>query len=97
MGEEEPITIAEFIEELKKLDQSLKVMVRGYEGGYNNVYIETPDIRDVALYVHDCSYMGDHEDVEEAEKSLEASKEHPGWGVSVIDIEGKKVVKALIL
>lgn len=66
------MTVRELIESLSKIeDQEVKVMVRGYEGGYNDIVIgndiedNTPAIIDVALDVNDEWYYGRHERIED--------------------------------
>ena len=56
------MTVADLIKELEKLDPTLNVFVKGYEGGYNDARIG--DVRDVALNVHSEWYYGKHEDWE---------------------------------
>ena len=60
------MTIRQLIEELSQIkDQDVKVMVRGYEGGYNDINVDTPTIQYMALNVNDEWYYGDHERVED--------------------------------
>ena len=81
------MTIKQLIESLSKIeDQEIKVMVRGYEGGVNDIVIgngidnDTPAIVNVALNVNDKWYYGRHE-------------------VQNFDHEykGREIVKAIIL
>ena len=65
------MTIKQLIESLSKIeDQEIKVMVRGYEGGVNDIVIgngidnDTPAIVNVALNVNDKWYYGAHETVQ---------------------------------
>ena len=52
--------VRELIEELKKVDQEARVVVRGYEGGVNDVEILVPV--KIALNVHrPADYNGMHE------------------------------------
>lgn len=55
------MTVRELIERLEKLDGSLRVMVRGYEGGYHDVEdIEGPN--EYCLNVmNEVWYYGPHE------------------------------------
>jgi hypothetical protein len=66
------MTVKELIENLSKIeDQNIKVMVKGYEGGYNDIIIgnnidnNTPAIYDIALDVNDKWYYGRHERIED--------------------------------
>ena len=66
------MTVKELIESLNKIeDQEVRVMVKGYEGGYNDIVIgndiedNTPAIIDVALDVNDKWYYGTHERIED--------------------------------
>jgi hypothetical protein len=84
------MTVRELIESLSKIeDQNLRVMVRGYEGGYDDIIIGNgidntttviPAIQYVALNVNDEWYYGRHE-------------------VQNFDHEykGREIVKAIIL
>jgi hypothetical protein len=58
------MTIAELIEELQNYPQDTRVVVRGYEGGVNDVdYVEETEIY---LNYNTASYYGKHEVVEYA-------------------------------
>ena len=64
------MTVKQLIEMLSKIeDKEIRVMVRGYEGGYNDIVIgndiedNTPAIIDVALDVNDEWYYGAHEKI----------------------------------
>ena len=66
------MTVRELIESLNKIeDQEVRVMVRGYEGGYNDIVIgngiedNTPAIQYVALDVNEEWYYGSHERVDD--------------------------------
>lgn len=66
------MTVKELIEALSKVeDQEVRVMVRGYEGGVDDIVIgngidnNTPAIIYVALDVHREWYMGKHERVDD--------------------------------
>jgi hypothetical protein len=69
------MTIKELIESLSKIeDQDIRVMVRGYEGGVDDIVIGNgidnntiviPAIQYVALDVHREWYMGRHERVDD--------------------------------
>jgi hypothetical protein len=57
------MTIAELIEELKKYPQDTRVVIRGYEGGVNDVdYVEETEI--YLNYNKGVWYYGLHETVE---------------------------------
>ena len=56
------MTVGELIELLEAHPPGLRVVVNGYEGGYDDI---TPDLilpLRLALDIHDREYMGDHED-----------------------------------
>lgn len=63
------MTIKELIETLSKLDPELRVVTRGYEGGYDDVEWPTgkdvPNIINIALHVNPAWYYGNHEMVSE--------------------------------
>lgn len=66
------MTVRELIESLSKIeDQDIRVMVRGYEGGVDNLVIgngiedNIPAIQYVALNVHKEWYYGRHETVDD--------------------------------
>ncbi len=83
------MTVRELIESLSKVeDKEIRVMVRGYEGGVNDMIIgngiedNTPAIQYVALDVNDEWYYGRHERVDDM-YDVTSSKYH--------------IVKAIIL
>ena len=56
------MTIKELIESLSKIEeQEVRVMVKGYEGGVNDIDTNTPAIIHVALDVNEEWYYGKHE------------------------------------
>jgi len=60
------MTVKQLIKALSQIeDQEIRVMVRGYEGGYNDINVDTPTIQYMALNVNDEWYYGDHEKVED--------------------------------
>jgi hypothetical protein len=65
------MTVKELIENLSKIeDQEVRVMVRGYEGGVDDIVIgnsidNTPAIIHVALDVNEEWYYGRHERVDD--------------------------------
>ena len=66
------MTVRELIQSLSKIqDQDIRVMVRGYEGGVNDMVIvngiedNTPAIQYVALDVNTEWYYGRHERVDD--------------------------------
>ena len=61
------MTVRELIESLSKVeDQEVRVVVRGYEGGYDDIIIDnTPAICEIALDVNEEWYYGKHERVED--------------------------------
>jgi hypothetical protein len=86
------MTVRELIQSLSKIqDQDIRVMVRGYEGGYDDIVIGNgidnntiviPAPIDVALEVNDEWYYGRHERIEDV--LIEARKDY-------------HIVKAIIL
>lgn len=59
------MTVAQLIESLSKIeDQDIRVMVRGYEGGYDDVMNINPTPIDIALDVNNEWYFGKHERAE---------------------------------
>jgi hypothetical protein len=60
------MTVKQLIQILSTIeDQDVRVMTRGYEGGYNDINVDTPTIQYMALNVNDEWYYGDHEKVED--------------------------------
>lgn len=61
------MTVGELIERLSKIeDKEIRVMVRGYEGGIDDIVIDnTPAIEYVALDVNEEWYYGKHERVDD--------------------------------
>ena len=83
------MTVRELIESLSKIeDQDIRVIVKGYEGGYDDIVIgngidnNTPAIVNIALDVNDEWYYGRHEMIEDV--LIEARKDY-------------HIVKAIIL
>ena len=56
------MNVGQLIEQLKNYPQDLRVVVRGYEGGYNDV--DTFENLKLVLDYHSAWYYGKHEDVE---------------------------------
>ena len=54
------MTVKELIEQLQQLDPDLHVFTQGYEGGYEDVYVDE-DVMEIALDVHEEWYYGKHE------------------------------------
>ena len=60
------MTVRELIGVLSKIeDQEVRVMVKGYEGGVNDIDNNTPGIIHIALDVNEEWYMGRHERVDD--------------------------------
>jgi hypothetical protein len=60
------MTVKQLIKVLQRIeDQDTWVMVKGYEGGYNDVETITPEPIEVAIGVNDKWYYGAHEAVED--------------------------------
>jgi hypothetical protein len=79
------MNIKELIETLSILDPELRVVTRGYEGGYDDIEWpvdkDSPNVIDLALNVNPAWYYGNHEMV---------SKDHK-YGENI------QVVKAIVL
>ena len=59
------MTVKELIEVLSKIeDQEVRVMVKGYEGGVDDIDNNTPGIIHIALDVNEKWYYGNHEPVD---------------------------------
>ena len=54
------MNVGQLIEQLKNYPQDLRVVVRGYEGGYNDV--DTFEKLKIVLDYHSAWYYGKHED-----------------------------------
>ena len=60
------MTVNELIKVLTQIeDQETRVMVRGYEGGVDDIKDKTPAIENIALDVNDKWYYGRHERVDD--------------------------------
>ena len=60
------MTVKELIEVLNKIeDQEVRVMVKGYERGVNDIDNNTPGIIHIALDVNEKWYYGRHERVDD--------------------------------
>ena len=57
------MTVAELIEKLQQFDPSLRVIIPGYQGGYND--LDGPVLKKIALNFYDEWYYGKHEQVTE--------------------------------
>ena len=65
------MTVRELIERLSKIeDQETRVMVKGYEGGYNDMVMidNTPAIYEMGIGVNEEWYYGAHEKVEDVDR-----------------------------
>jgi hypothetical protein len=59
------MTVKELIEVLQTVeDQDTRIMVGGYEGGYNELITQANNIQDIALNVNAEWYYGAHEKVD---------------------------------
>lgn len=68
------VTVAELIEKLQQFDLNLRVIVSGYEGGYNDLY--EPVIKKIALDYNVDSYdFGLHEEVDSCLDVPESTQE----------------------
>lgn len=63
------ITIKELIEKLQQFPPGTRVVVCGYEGGYNDV--SSIGAFDIALNVHTEDYYGAHENAEDVKGGFE--------------------------
>ena len=62
------MTVAELIEKLKTYPKDLKVLVDGYEGGFNEISaVKTIKVK---LNVHTEEYNGPHDDVVDADTEV---------------------------
>lgn len=66
------MTIAELIKELEKYPQDTRVVVRGYEGGVNDV--DTIEETEIYLNYRTVRWCGKHEEVEYAYNSKDYEK-----------------------
>jgi hypothetical protein len=57
------MTVSELIQQLSELDPNLRVMVSGYEGGYDDCFGVT-NPKEFALDVNTAWYYGSHEESE---------------------------------
>ena len=77
------MTVKQLIDSLSKIqDQEVRVMVKGYEGGVNDIDNSTPAIIHVALDVNEEWWNGRHERVDDID--VNTNKEY-------------HIVKAIIL
>jgi len=59
------MTVKQLIQSLSKIqDQDIRVMVKGYEGGYNDIVDINPAPIDIALDVNEEWYYGKHDKVD---------------------------------
>jgi len=64
------ITVAELIAKLEQYPKSTRVVVAGYEGGYNDISLILE--RNLELDVNKQDYMGRHDDAEKGKESVKA-------------------------
>lgn len=77
------MTVKQLIQSLSKIqDQQVRVMVSGYEGGYDDVSNITPVPIEIALEVNTEWYYGRHEKVQDIDRDK---------------IKHYQIVKAIIL
>ena len=63
------MTVQQLIQNLSKIqDQQVRVMVSGYEGGYDDASSITPAPIEIALEVNTQWYYGKHEKVEDIDR-----------------------------
>ena len=70
-----PISVAEFIEALRSFPPHWRVLVRGYESGYDDP--EPPRLARVRIDPYDSSVYGDYEDT--------APEDQDGFPAVIID------------
>ena len=59
------MTVKQLIEILQQIqDQDTRVMVKGYERGYDDIVDNTPAIEYIALNVNDKWYYGKHDNID---------------------------------
>lgn len=63
---ENPFTVGDLISELQKLPADMRVMVRGYEGGYHDA--SKPEIKPIKVNKNEPWYYGPHDDPDKGEK-----------------------------
>ncbi len=64
------MTVKQLIQSLSEIqDQDTIVMVKGYEGGYNDIVDINPAPIDIALDVNDQWYYGKHETLDDIDPS----------------------------
>jgi len=77
------MTVKQLIQALSKIeDQEVRVMVSGYEGGYNDIMNINPAPIDIALDVNEQWYYGSHEKAEDIDRDK---------------VKDYQIVKAIIL
>lgn len=72
------ITIAELIQKLKSYPPELRVVLPGYEGGYND--LTRLGTINLALNVHPEDYYGNHDDVNYKKGNYQTEKALFLWG-----------------
>jgi hypothetical protein len=80
------MNVAEFVAELKKLDQTLTVVSRGYEGGYCDIDTEF-DVKTLWMNIHSQWYYGPHDDEDECKwHGIDPEDpEHPKFDAVVVE------------
>ena len=77
------MTVKQLIEVLQKVeDQDMRVMISGYERGFNELETTANNVQDIALGVNEEWYYGSHEIAEDVQRS---------------NLDKYKIVKAIIL
>lgn len=56
------MTVSELIEALKKHPPDMRVIINGYEGGYEDVWPASIRKRRIALNIHEPEFFGPHDD-----------------------------------
>ena len=80
--------VKELIEYLQTIDPELKVFIKGYEAGYNDVNIVNHE--ELVLNVNNVWYYGKHDllkNIEKKDKILNMESEHKSIKGIIIDYE----------
>lgn len=70
-------TVKSLIEKLKEFPEDMPVLVDGYEGGFDNIRVISPE----GVYLQNCRYSGEFESVE----FLESGDERKTYMALTID------------
>ncbi len=65
-------TVRELIEKLKEFDGDIRLILRGYEGGYSDVDLSQISAIKIALNKNTSWYYGNHDEPEEDDTPVDA-------------------------